>query len=316
MNSGKKTVLAAGTVPWRRTKKGNIKVLLISRHKHQDRSFPKGKLDKGESMPAAAVRETLEEVNLNLALGANLGTINYVLGNGEQKTVQYWAAKVPRELSKRYVFTPNDEVQSVHWVRLKRVRKQLTYPADRELFDVFERMVTEDAIDTYAVTLLRHAKAAPRDAKNRVDHLRELTAEGTQQSGAITHTLAAFGPQLIVSSSATRCRQTVAPLANFLKQDLREDPAISQDVWDSGETQDLRDLVANIVETGHNVVLCSHRPVLPDLARELAAATTSQPGRYLREAAELPTGAFSVFHIAKNNPDRGIVSVELYPVRL
>lgn len=315
MTPSKNTVLAAGTVPWRRTQKGNIKVLLISRHRHQDRSFPKGKLDRGESMPAAAVRETLEEVGLKLSLGANLGTINYVLGNGQQKTVQYWAAHVPKRLVKDYVFEPNDEVQSVHWVRLKRVRKKLTYPADRELFDVFERMVREDAIDTYSVTLLRHAKAAPRDAQHRVDHLRELTVEGNEQAGAIAHTLAAFGPRLIVTSPATRCRQTVAPLASFLNLKVRKEQGISQDSWDAGETQELRNLVAEVVSAGRNVVLCSHRPVLPDIAREVAATTTSQPGRYLSEATELPTGAFSVFHIAKNNPDRGIVSVEIYPVR-
>ncbi len=87
----KNTVLAAGTVCYRRVNVGDenrIMVLLVHRTKQRDVSFPKGKLDPGESMPQAAVRETLEETGLTVSLGVNLGTINYVLPSGGEKTVQ------------------------------------------------------------------------------------------------------------------------------------------------------------------------------------------------------------------------------------
>ena len=64
-------------------------VLLVHRTKQRDVSFPKGKLDRGESMPQAAARETREETGLTVSLGSNLGTIDYTLPDGREKTVQY-----------------------------------------------------------------------------------------------------------------------------------------------------------------------------------------------------------------------------------
>jgi len=49
-------VLAAGGVVWRRTKNGNVEVLLVHRPKYHDWTLPKGKLDDGESAEEAALR--------------------------------------------------------------------------------------------------------------------------------------------------------------------------------------------------------------------------------------------------------------------
>lgn len=308
------TVLAAGTIPWRRTGKGRIKVLLIERRKRGDRSFPKGKLDPGESMPVAAVRETEEETGLRVALGPNLGTISYRLAGGEDKTVQYWAAQVSRKTWKAHVFEANKEVVSIEWVPLDEVRDALTYPADREIFDVFERLVAENAIRSFSITLLRHAKAVPRGPEYPEDRLRPLTDRGEDQAETIVPMLAAFGPERIETSTAVRCRSTVAPLAARLGVPARKYAGLSQDAWNEGETWELRRIVANTVAEQTNAILCAHRPVLPDLAREIAAATRSRPGPYLQEAAALPPAGFSVFHIAKQ-PGIGILSVETYPIR-
>lgn len=312
------TILAAGTVPWRRTRSGNIKVLVIRRRKLRDWSFPKGKVDKGESLAAAAVRETREETGLQLNLGVNLGMINYIVGEDIKKTVQYWAAEVDAKTAAAYTFEPNDEVVRVKWVHVSEAPSLLTYPADRELFDVFERLVREGLHETFQLILLRHAKAEPRSAEYPMDHERPLSAAGIEQARAIVPVLAAFGPERIVSSPAVRCADTVAPLAVHLGIDEEFESGISQDTWDSGETRDLRECVSRAVQHGRSAVLCSHRPVLPDLTREIAAAVRERPGRYLREASELPPGAFSVFHIARvtDSPDeRRIVSVEVYPIK-
>lgn len=309
------SIHAAGTVPWRYTRSGRIKVLLIRRVKHRDWSFPKGKVDRGESLPAAAVRETAEEVGLSLALGATLGTINYLVGDNLRKTVQYWSAEVSPEVYAHYSFSPNSEVKRVRWVALEEVAAKLTYPADREIFEVFERLVAARAHETFALILLRHAKASPRGVEHPVDAARPLRESGVQQAQSIVPVLSAFRPKHITTSSALRCSATVEPLAQELKIEALVTDAISQDTWDEGETRGLRELVARHIDQAETSVLCSHRPVLPDLAREIAAASHSRPGRYLQDAIELPPAAFSVFHISRNPSQLGIVSVESYPIK-
>jgi 8-oxo-dGTP diphosphatase len=312
-------VLAAGTVCWRRVydEHGDpgIVVLLIHRAKQRDVSFPKGKLDPGESMPQAAVRETREETGYRVSLGVNLGTIHYALSGGRSKTVQYWAAKVSSKAEASAKFKPNDEVQAIEWVPADRVRERLSYDADRELYDVFLRLVDRELVDTFSVTLLRHAKAEPRSSTFPVDHLRPLADVGEEQAETLVPTLQAFGPRRIYSSTAVRCLSTVAPLAERLGKRVRAKQALSQDTWDEGDLSSLRKLVAKVIGRGRNAILCSHRPVLPDLARQLAIVTGSPQGRYLEEAASLPPAGFSVLHFSRARPEAGIVAVETYPLK-
>ena len=67
-----KDVLAAGAVVFRRGR-----VLLIHRPRYDDWSFPKGKLDRGEHVTAAAVREVAEETGLHVRLGVPLTRQRY-----------------------------------------------------------------------------------------------------------------------------------------------------------------------------------------------------------------------------------------------
>ena len=317
-------VLAAGTVCYRRVAEGiegseqtreRIMVLLVHRTKQRDVSFPKGKLDPGESMPQAAVRETQEETGLAVSLGVNLGTIHYELSGNRTKTVQYWAAKVSEEALQASTFTPNREVEAIEWVPIGSVRKRLSYKADRELFDVFLRLASRDLIDSFSVTLLRHAKAEPRSGAHRADHLRSLTADGEEQAETLVPILAAFGPRRIYSSTATRCLATVAPLASYLRKRVRAKRSLSQDFWDEGDLAPLRRRMGKIVARGKSTIVCSHRPVLPDLARELMLATGSPHGSYLNASVALPPAGFSVFHFSRHHPDAGILGVETYPLK-
>ncbi|NBR77983.1 MAG: NUDIX domain-containing protein, partial [Microbacteriaceae bacterium] len=77
-------VQAAGALLWRR-ENGVLKVLLIHRDRYDDWSWPKGKLDKGESISEAAVREIHEETGLKVCLGVKLQEIEYKLDNGQRK---------------------------------------------------------------------------------------------------------------------------------------------------------------------------------------------------------------------------------------
>ncbi|HEY8296228.1 MAG TPA: NUDIX hydrolase, partial [Micrococcaceae bacterium] len=86
------SVLAAGALCWRLRRK-ELEVLLIHRPRYDDWSWPKGKLDPGETLPETAVREVREEVGLDITLGIPLATINYQVNSGF-KEVRYWAARV------------------------------------------------------------------------------------------------------------------------------------------------------------------------------------------------------------------------------
>src|SRR5215212_1167668 len=81
-------VRAAGAVVLRRGQ-----VLLVHRPAYDDWSFPKGKLDRGEPSPVAAVREVGEETGVRVRLGMPLSTQSYPHG-GRTKVVDYWVARV------------------------------------------------------------------------------------------------------------------------------------------------------------------------------------------------------------------------------
>ena len=316
--TSKRPVLAAGTVCYRRvtTDAGErIMVLLVHRTKQRDVSFPKGKLDRGESMPQAAARETREETGLTVSLGSNLGTIDYTLPDGREKTVQYWAAEVVESAVHTSEFRPNGEISALEWAPLEEVSELLSYEADRQLFKVFTRLAERDALDTFSIILLRHAKAEDRSEHYPIDHLRPLAEAGDDQAETLVPILESFGPKRIYSSTAKRCQSTVQPLADHLGKKIRLRDGLSQDTWDSGDTVELRRIIGKIVRRGKSAVICTHRPVLPDAARELALATGSLPGDYLREAAALPPAGFSVFHFSRKHPGAGILSVETYPLK-
>jgi len=65
-------------------------VLLVHRPRYDDWSFPKGKLDRGESWEDAALREVDEETGLRCTIGEEVGRTHYEVA-GEPKEVRYYA---------------------------------------------------------------------------------------------------------------------------------------------------------------------------------------------------------------------------------
>ena len=125
-------VLAAGMLPWRQGADG-LQVMVIHRPRYDDWSWPKGKLDPGETLPECAVRELAEEVRLDLRPGVPLAVTAYTLptrkGRGEQsKEVWYWAAEV---VGQRAV-PDGDEVDEARWVSPDAARRMLTNESDAE----------------------------------------------------------------------------------------------------------------------------------------------------------------------------------------
>jgi 8-oxo-dGTP diphosphatase len=129
-DAARQVVRAAGGVVLR-PDSDSYEVLLVHRPRYDDWSFPKGKLTRGESDDAAALREVEEETGYRCELGTDLGTVEYVDGRGRDKVVRYWAMTVVGG-----EFAPNAEVDLVAWLPTESARERLTYPHDRGVLDL------------------------------------------------------------------------------------------------------------------------------------------------------------------------------------
>jgi 8-oxo-dGTP diphosphatase len=307
-------VLAAGAVCWRRRAK-SYEILLISRPRHGDVSLPKGKVDPGESLPQAAVREIAEETGFAVTLGPPLGTTEYVLPTtGRDKVVTYWAAKVTKAELERGRFTPTAEVDTLEWVPLAKARRLLSYERDGEVVQRFAELAVTGDIESFRLIALRHAKAAFDSASGR-DEDRKLTTRGRAQAAAIVPALAAWGPTRVVSSPAARCLATVRPFAKAAGIEVKKVPAISQEGWEAGghDPGPIRDFVDRRITKGRTTVICSHAPVLPELLEQMAEVTGSPNGARWTRAGILATAEFTVVHLASAPPHR-ILAVETHSV--
>ncbi|MGW3104921.1 NUDIX hydrolase [Streptomyces sp. NPDC001100] len=124
-------VQAAGCVLWRHRSAGDLELALVHRPKWDDWSWPKGKLKRGETFEEAARREVLEETGHTCRLGTRLPSARYVDHQGRPKEVRYWAAEATGG-----TFEPNDEVDTLVWVRPDEAHERLTYRRDRDLISL------------------------------------------------------------------------------------------------------------------------------------------------------------------------------------
>jgi 8-oxo-dGTP diphosphatase len=307
---GPGVVQAAGAVCWREVN-GSIQVLVVHRAQRADVSLPKGKVDPGESPPQTAVREIAEETGLSIALGAPLGTIEYTMPGGREKIVFYWAAEVKAKAIAASTFSPNQEIAALEWLPLKSARAKLSYDRDRDVLDRFAARVKSGTARTFPIIVLRHGKAVPPATWDGPDVTRPLMHRGIEQSRNVAPSIAAWGPRKLISSTAVRCLDTIRPLSDVTGIPVTASESISQDGFEEG-TASVSETVRKRLRKGRAVVLCSHGPVIPEIIREIAAATNSPYDAPLRRAGMLSTSEYSVLHVSRQHPDGPLVAVETH----
>lgn len=251
-------VMAAGAVV---TRAGG-EVLLVHRPRYDDWSFPKGKLDPGEQLPATAVREVAEETGLRIRLGQPLAAQQYSIKAGT-KEVRYWKGRV-RGNDNVAGYERAGEIDQVAWVPYQLAEQRLSYDYDRatlaEALELPRR--------THTLVVLRHAQAVSRrewlSSGAIADPKRPLSAKGEEQAEALVPMLAAYAPDRLLCSTSKRCAQTVVPW-RLAAQAAGEalDVMLTDALSEEGATAaGVEDLVAQALAYGGSTLLCTHRPVL------------------------------------------------------
>ena len=258
-------VVAAGAVVLRKGK-----VLLVHRPKYDDWSFPKGKVDRGEPVAAAAVREVGEETGLRVKLGVPLNSQSYPLGR-RTKRVHYWIGRVVGDPDVSG-YRLNAEIDRVAWVPLAKAASRLTYDYDR---DTLAEAVSQGK-KTEAVIILRHAKARARKAWKRDDTLRPLLALGRRQADKAARVIDAYDPAHLITSPSVRCAETLQPYADHAGWAVIEEPRVSEE---GATAKRVSKVVDGLLALDGGAVVCSHRPVLPAIFDALGVPEQSlEPG--------------------------------------
>lgn len=199
-------VRAAGGVVVREGDQG-LEVVLVHRAAYGDWSFPKGKLDGDEEELEAALREVEEETSLRCKVGADLGGITYVDGQGRAKVVRYWQMRPRKKSSLRAA----NEIDDARWVPLALAEPMLSYTHDRTLL---RRLVGEPVVgEPVPVFLIRHVKAGERSGWPEPDELRPISKIGRRQAWHLARALRGTSLTRLVSSPFLRCIQTLEPIA-------------------------------------------------------------------------------------------------------
>jgi 8-oxo-dGTP diphosphatase len=261
-------IRAAGGVLWRPVTadpgEPGVEVALVHRPRHGDWSLPKGKLAPGEPEVEGAVREVLEETGYRVRVGRPLGETRYlkvVAGVERLKVVHWWAMR-----AETGAFAPNDEIDDLEWLSLDAASARLARDSERV---VLERFAHGPAA-TRTVLVVRHASAGSATTWTGDDARRPLDEDGWAQADGLARLLSRFDVADIVSADVDRCVQSVAPLAEALGLEVRQEPVLSEAAY-PGHENDAVALLRSLGAPTRDAVACTQGTVIPDLLARVAA---------------------------------------------
>ncbi|MGG5170922.1 NUDIX hydrolase [Pseudarthrobacter sp. J1738] len=301
----KMAVVAAGGIPWR-IHKGRLEVLVIHRPRYDDWSWPKGKLDAVETVPECGIREVYEEIGLKATLGIPLQPIHYRVSAG-LKIVHYWAIQVDGQR----LLPDGKEVDSVLWCSPSKAASLLSNPSDvvplEELVAAHER----NELETWPLIIVRHAKAKPRASWTKAEGDRTLAATGVRQAQAVKRLLMVWMPERIVTSPWQRCVSTIAPYAKATDAKVKLVEALTERKHERSPKKTAA-VVEGLFDRPKPVALCTHRPALPTVLKQLAAHMPQQMSLSLpTNDPYLTPGETIVCHVSVAKPTK-ILAVEQY----
>jgi 8-oxo-dGTP diphosphatase len=301
-------IFAAGAVCWREVGK-DLMVAIIHRVRYQDWSFPKGKVDSGETLAEAAVREIKEETGLKVKLGVPLSTVSYPIDKGKTKVVHYWATKVSDKALANSKFKPDEEVSEVVWVKADQAFAKLSYKHDRELLQEVIDLRKNGMLKTKPLIIIRHAHATPRSDYVGEDGKRPLLPEGKKQAKELVRLLSAYGPKRVFTSPWRRCKDTIAPYAKAHRYKIIDRGELSEMGNAKGPARTAK-VAKRLFADARSSILCTHRPTLPTITQVLASYAEPKLAKLILEAKALKPGDFIVLHLTTAGKKPRLVAVE------
>ncbi len=122
------------------------------------------------------------------------------------------------------------------------------------------------------VYLIRHAHAGHRSSDSH-DIYRQLSPKGIKQAEHLIDVFDGLPIGPILSSTATRCVQTVEPLAAQRGLEVHE----CEELWEDSRAKDALDLIAEHLADG--LVASSHGNIIPEVLEKLAKKGVPLDGR-------------------------------------
>jgi len=301
-------VTAAGAIPWRlnSANKDQLEVLLIHRPRYDDWSWPKGKIDPGETIPECAVREVEEEIGLIAPLGIPLPPIHYHVPAG-LKVVHYWAVDVDGAA----LLPDGTEVDSVMWCPPEKAARLLSNPGDIEPLQHLVNAHDHGELATWPLLVVRHAKAKPRSSWTKAEGDRPLAATGVRQAQAVGRLLGSWKPKRIVSSPWVRCVATIAPYAKAADAKVKLNEALTEHRHGRSPHKTAA-VVETLFDKQRAVAVCTHRPALPTVLKQLGKHMSSRLRDLLPSSDPfLAPGEIVVCHVARGSKNK-VVAVERF----
>jgi phosphohistidine phosphatase SixA len=125
--------------------------------------------------------------------------------------------------------------------------------------------------------LIRHAHAGSRRDSRVADQARRLSTKGYRQAKNLVAALEAYSPQRILSSPATRCLETVTPLAESIHVKVEPEESLAE-----GTGLAALALVRSLAN--EKIALCTHGDVIPEILVALADEDHLDLGPHPRQA--------------------------------
>lgn len=313
----------------------SIEVCIVHRPKYDDWSWPKGKLEQGESHRHAAVREISEETGVPIALGPYLGDVEYPLADEGKKTrhshdrtvdtkhSMYWMAK-PISIADAERLTDAfgpvqradvGEINDVVWVSPREARKKLTHSTDKDILATFVDRIEEGAATAQNLLLVRHAKAESRKSWKGTDANRPITPKGAAAAFALNRELACYSPDRLATSPWLRCQETLQVLSWQTGLPLEYVGELTEDAFADHPSKSwvaFRNQIERTLNERQTTAICMHRPVIGGMFDHLRGLCFRKQlaKQLIAKSPYMPTGTAIAMFIINTPQGFSIIDIQ------